>query len=531
MKKKKFFMAMISAAAVLLSACQSTPQGGAGDVAEIVRESGRGKAAEQDGDALVWRVACAGGFSEEEADEVCAGWQNAVNAVLQEKGAGYSVRIEAFAGEDESSEESVQTADELEKLKESGEQTDLISLMPAVLHYPGLAGYHLVYPACAGKGLLLPLDELLKGEKGQELRGVIPSKDLERAKIDGTTYGVSTVLPVTGAALYSKEKMKKYGVTAEELEGSVFDKESLLVKIRDLSGEAPYGIHSGDIRQELGLWILEPTGNVALNQEGVFVNVTETDEFREYLERLVDWKKKGLVEVLGKPENSRQKMKFVQNGGTNYRKEPYEATLDVSVGYQEEKGASVLVVPDETRPVLQPYWGDYKICIASWTENREKAEDFLVRLMTDADIANSIQYGKEGQDYTLDGDIVQMKPEANIVQHHFGYQYTNQMITHSTAVMAADKLSYTEAFHESYGKEIPDGFRFDPTPVLEQILAADQVFDDMDGTETARKIVNLEIDDVDQVIAAVTEELKRAGIDEVAAEANRQLEAWRKRNR
>ncbi len=529
MKRKKFLAAMISAA-VLLSACQSIPRGGAEDMSEIVRESGKGKTAEQDGDTLVWRIACAGGFSEEEAGEVCAGWQNEVNAVLRDKGAGYSVRIEAFGGESEESEESVQTADELENLKESGAQTDLISLTPAMLYYPELKGYHLVYPACAGKGLLMPLDELLKGEKGGELREVIPSKDLERAKIDGTTYGVSTVLPVTGAALYSKEQMKKYDVTAEELKGSVFDKESLLMKIRDLSGEAPYGIHSGDVRQELGLWILEPTENVALNREGTFVNVTETDEFKEYLERLVDWNKKGLVEVLGKPENNRQKMKFVQNSGMNYAKEPYETTMDVSVGYQEEKGASVLVVPDETRPLLQPYWGDYKLCIASWTENREKAEDFLVRLMTDADIANSIQYGKEGKDYTLDGDIVQMKPQVNIMQSYFGYEYTNQMITHSTTVMAADKLKYTEAFHKSYGKEIPDGFRFDPAPVLEQIVATNLVFDGVDGTETARKIINLEIDDVEQVIASITEELKQAGIDEVTAEANRQLEAWRAGN-
>ena len=313
MKRKKFLAAMISAA-VLLSACQSIPRGGAEDMSEIVRESGKGKTAEQDGDTLVWRIACAGGFSEEEAGEVCAGWQNEVNAVLRDKGAGYSVRIEAFGGESEGAEEAVQTADELENLKKSGAQTDLISLTPAMLYYPELKGYHLVYPACAGKGLLMPLDELLKGEKGGELREVIPSKDLERAKIDGTTYGVSTVLPVTGAALYSKEQMKKYDVTAEELKGSVFDKESLLMKIRDLSGEAPYGIHSGDVRQELGLWILEPTENVALNREGTFVNVTETDEFKEYLERLVDWNKKGLVEVLGKPENNRQKMKFVQAG-------------------------------------------------------------------------------------------------------------------------------------------------------------------------------------------------------------------------
>ena len=80
------------------------------------------------------------------------------------------------------------------------------------------------------------------------------------------------------------------------------------------------------------------------------------------------------------------------------------------------------------------------------------------------------------------------------------------------------------------GKEIPDGFRFDPAPVLEQIVATNLVFDGMDGTETARKIINLEIDDVEQVIASITEELKQAGIDEVTAEANRQLEAWRAGN-
>ena len=91
MKRKKFLAAMISAA-VLLSACQSIPRGGAEDMSEIVRESGKGKTAEQDGDTLVWRIACAGGFSEEEAGEVCAGWQNEVNAVLRDKGAGYSVR-------------------------------------------------------------------------------------------------------------------------------------------------------------------------------------------------------------------------------------------------------------------------------------------------------------------------------------------------------------------------------------------------------------------------------------------------------
>ena len=50
----------------------------------------------------------------------------------------------------------------------------------------------------------------------------------------------------------------------------------------------------------------------------------------------------------------------------------------------------------------------------------------------------------------------------------------------------------------------------------------------MGGSETAGKIANLEIEDVDQVIAEITGELKEAGMDEVVAEANRQLEEWKK---
>ena len=51
---------------------------------------------------------------------------------------------------------------------------------------------------------------------------------------------------------------------------------------------------------------------------------------------------------------------------------------------------------------MELYWGDNKTAIASWSENVENAKDFLLKLFTDKDIANLIQYGTEGQDYELD---------------------------------------------------------------------------------------------------------------------------------
>lgn len=519
MKNRKFIFILAVTVSIILSACQQT-------VPEKMEDTQQDSAdvtsqAEEGDETLVWKVAAPEG-TEEYMEEVTSIWQQAVNVLLREKGADYSVRIEALSYGDS-------VADVLESLRDSGEQTDVISLLPATQE-EDLIGYYLAYPECAKRNLLLSLDEMLDTEKGERLHSAIPERDFERAKVNGVTYGLSAVLPSMQAVLYSTEQMEKYGVDAEELDGSIFEKEELLQKIKNLTGEAPYGVATGDVRRKLGLWIVEPTDNVVLNKEGSFVNVTETQEFRDYLAKLADWKEKGLVEILGSSAESREEMIFAQDLTTdvNYSDEPYQATLTADRGDGTQTEASVLVAPDETEPVLDPYWGDNKLCIASWTQEQERAEDFLITLLTDSEFANAIQYGREGKDYTLSGNVLEQDSEVNVVLRFFGYQYTNPLLTYSTKLMTSDKQEYARKFQETYGTEIPDGFRFDPTPVLEEIAAANKVYGYMGGTETAGKIVALEIEDMDAAIAEITRELQEAGIDEVVAEANRQLEEWKK---
>lgn len=519
MKNRKFIFILAVTVSMILSACQQTVPEKAGDTQQDSEDAT--SQAEEGGEILVWKVAAPGGI-EEYMDEAISVWQPEVNALLKEKGADYSVRIEVLSY-------GASVADVLESLRDAGEQADVISLLPAIQE-EDLAGYYLAYPECAKRNLLLSLDEMLDTEKGEALHGAIPERDFERAKVDGVTYGLSAVLPSMQAVLYSTEQMKKYGVDAEELDGSIFEQEEILKKIKNLTGEAPYGVATGDVRRKLGLWIAEPTNNVVLNKEGSFVNVTETQEFRDYLAKLADWKEKGLVEILGSSAESREEMIFAQDltADANYSDEPYQATLTVDRGDGTQTEASVLVAPDETEPVLDPYWGDNKMCIASWTQEQERTEDFLVRLLTDSEFANAIQYGREGKDYTLGGNVLEQDPEVNVVLRFFGCQYTNPLLTYPTKLMIPDKQEYAGRFQETYGTEIPDGFRFDPTPVLEEIAATNKVFGYMGGTETAGKIVALEIEDVDEAITEITRELEEAGIDEVVAEANRQLEEWKK---
>ena len=90
-----------------------------------------------------------------------------------------------------------------------------------------------------------------------------------------------------------------------------------------------------------------------------------------------------------------------------------------------------VVIPNQSTPNMELYWGDNKTSIASWSENVENAEDFLLKLFTDKDIANLIQYGIKDQDYTLDEDDHITVTTKNSGLAIFGYQFTNHLFFRS----------------------------------------------------------------------------------------------------
>ncbi len=524
MKYKKMIPVFLAAAVLFFSACSHAPQEENSETMAADKSPEEKEQSPDGEETLIWRMKLPVGADEaEEAKRLVEIWQDPLNALLAKKGAGYQVQIEPLGLTEASAEPAVSVADELEALKEAGEQTDLISIR-APEQYENLEGYYLTYPECVKRGLFMPLDPLLDTEQGKALRSAVTETDLERARWDGKIYGISAVLPQTGCVIYSREQMQKYGVTEEELLPPLFENETLMQKIRDLSGEAPYGMISGDVRYELGLWVTEPSENLALQSDGTFGIITETPKFRERLETLIDWKEKGLLKIVsGEQINTC----FARQGGgadINYSDQPYSAELPVFAGAGSEKAYAAFLVPQPEEWALAPYWGDSKQCIASWTQKMEQAKDFLVRIMADPEIANLIQYGREGTEYTLKDGKAFAAETANLYLRLFGEQYTNPLITYSAATTAENKAEYARRFHETYEAKIPDGFRFDPAPVLDQIVKTNRVFGE---SEAGRKISGLQFEDVDRIIAEITENLKAAGMDDVVREANRQLMEWK----
>jgi hypothetical protein len=201
----------------------------------------------------------------------------------------------------------------------------------------------------------------------------------------------------------------------------------------------------------------------------------------------------------------------------------FETTYKYFDTQGNEVSKEVVVIPNAEAPSLSLYWGDYANGIASWSKNKENAFDFLVRLFTDPDIANLIQYGIEGQNYSLQNGVAY--PVKRDRLPIFSSNFTNPIITYPSQWTALDKRAFINEYYLLCEPNMPGGFRFDPGSVLVEVAAIEGI---MNGGVSS--LVRLTEDDVEEAIARINSLLKDAGIERVLDEVNHQLEFWKLEN-
>ena len=439
-------------------------------------------------------------------------WQEPLNQLLARKGAPYQVKIEAYhAIMDEPRENA---ADVLEKMKQANDRADVIAVPDSI------------YTTMADRELLLPLDDFLESEQGREIVNVLPARDLARCRYKGVTYGVSAHLRTVGGIAYDKALLKKYDIDVSDLSSDIFENEAALQKIKEGEGDKviPYA-YNDNILYSLGIWKVDPVECLAYTQAGEAVNIFETEELRERLFKIKDFKDKGLLGFVSKSGYG----SFFATDKTAHREDPFESSFSYVDNTGKEIAAECIVVPDMKRPQIAPFWGDTQTAIASWSQNRENALDFLTRLYTDPDIANLILYGNEGREYTIEDNVATRLLSNSLWV--FGEHYTNALIAYSQNDTVADKMDFQARYYEQCESFIPDGFRFDPTPVAAEVDAANAVYyENMEEQRLSSEVSNLfrlETEDIDAALSEINTKLKEAGIDKIIEEFNRQLAEWR----
>jgi len=484
---------------------------------------------------IVWRVHLPISEKDKEIIPDKESWSKQIDKILEKENKNYKVEV-AFFYDPDDGEPADLPLKFLKECRDKGSKTDVITVLSGRTNMADIKNSISMYPSCAENDIFLPLDEILSSTKGDKVRAVIPKTDLDYSKINNITYGLSATQPTYMGTAYSKDILDQCNIQKEELSQNIFENEEILKKVKTITGIAPYRIYSAYFVPEiLGYWIQQPCQTLGYGPDHEFINVTETEEYKQYMNKLFNWKKSGLLDTICDKENGIEGTAFAtplhMYGLDNYRTDPYEITIPT--GSKEE---TFYIIPDTGLPYMAPYFGDNKVGISSWTKNKDYAFDFMEELLTNKELANFLQFGEEGKDYSLNGNnqIQLNKQSSNVITRHFGYQYTNPLITLPTEVMSQDKLTCASDFKEKFYGSLPKGFRFDFISLAKEIQDCNNVYKEYTTEKTggipnptANQLFSLNCENVEQTIDELNRQLNSAGMDKIIEAANKQLDDWK----
>lgn len=313
--------------------------------------------------------------------------------------------------------------DDLLKRKEEGEATDLINVGSCTSDSNANR-----YQEAVEKGLLEPLDPYLTGDKkelGAHLYETYLKEQWEAIKVDGTIYSYDwRQQPVADVcAFVNKAYLKKYHLklkgneTCEDLlqmSEKVNKREKRkgfcpLLLLAEKEEVADWGV------DELTIQVKEHGDLVyGFNQEGMDWS-RPTDFFVAY-------------GIESRPDSNDE-----------------ELLLADRLLYQTEK---IVIRKDTYQPVTKCL-----TAVASWSKHKDEAVEFLDFIHEDADCANLLQYGVEGENYELkDGKAVIDEDHTGLMAFSIG----NKWITYPRALepgTAEEKEQWYRDYIGSHFKE------------------------------------------------------------------------------
>lgn len=306
--------------------------------------------------------------------------------------------------------------DDLLKRKEEGEATDLINVGSCVE-----AADNNRYQEAVEKGLLEPLDPYLTGEKkklGSHLYKSYFKEQWEEMKIDGKIYSYDwRQQPVSDVcAFVNKAYLKKYDM---QLKGNETCEELLQMAEKVNKKEKRKGFCPVLLRaekEEIADWGIEE----------LTTQVKERDDLIwGYNQQEMDWSKPIDFFVLYEKE-------IRQDSNEN------EVLLNEQLLYQTQK---VIIKKDTYQPVT-----NCLTAVASWSKHKDEAVEFLDFIHEDAECANLLQYGVEGENYVLkDGKAVLDENHPSLMAFSIG----NKWITYPRA-LEPDTVEEKEQWYRNY---------------------------------------------------------------------------------
>lgn len=380
------------------------------------------------------------------------------------------------------------------------------------------------------RGMLEPMDNLLE-EHGGDIMGLLAEgiSLTEGAVVKGGTYGVAPVsdLPANGYGLWAPARLvRETGIDYEaEHIYSLEELTDFLAQCKALYPESyPLGQITSGVNKSTYV-CYDGTGLAGgasdyglLVKDKEVVNIYETPEYGRFLEYMRQWYEAGCIYPDGAFTDA-------------YPEELIESGL-------------VLTYPGSSAPgyEMEALFGEEAVCLRTtqvtmeggngqagfWTipvtsGNPEGAMAFLNLMYEDVRIANLIQYGIASRHYVvLDVESGRISYPYGVSRKSTGYYNPlglygdrRRLYTFDSPELIARKAAYLEEAMQN--RDMPESFSFETRDVNPELAAVRKVVE--------KYVPVLESGSVgEEYYAEFLEELRRAGMERVMEEAERQLE-------
>lgn len=382
-------------------------------------------------------------------------------------------------------------------------------------------------------GQVMELDDLIKNE-GKDITSLFSDgleSYLKCGQVNGKQYGIPSMYSYCTENLYyaRKENVEKAGVDWSKVNSIDAMSEAILQLKKANPDKAfipgstePYWIpksidYLGDTNF-LGV-LVDPTNSTKIE------NYYESDYFLSFLGHVKEWKENNVFSPDPLSNNSptlNNLLMGVTNGTTGY-------AWDAEVGMVateaqnnlELEGTKVTDALSTTSDATTYMWH-----ISTFCKNPEAAMRVLSVLYTDAEASQLIANGIEGLDYEINADGQMVYPEGKSGMADLGWQagslayWPNVMLCKTWYYEPKDIYSKMLEKNKSCNKSLALGFTFDSSKVIDQISACANVI-----AQYYTPLMYGEVD-IDSTLPDFQNALKRAGIDEIIAEKQKQLDAW-----
>lgn len=380
-------------------------------------------------------------------------------------------------------------------------------------------------------GQIMALDELLASDG----EGILQQYDgyeayLDCGKINGSLYGIPSIYAWSSENLYlvTESAVEAAGVDLSQ----VNDLDSLtdaMLQMKEASPDkyfipgstetywVPKDIdYLGDTNY-LGV-LTDPANSTTVE------NYYESEYFLNLLENVKVWKENGIIspDPMSNSDATLVNLQYgVVDGTTGYNWDTEVGKGSTEVQYNLELEACALTDSLATTGDVTTYMWH----ISSFCEDPAAAMRVLNVLYSDAEAAQLVGQGIEGKNYIIDENGQMAFPEGKtLFDAGWGCSgsaiWPNITLCNTWNYEPEDVYEQMKAKNASAKKSLALGFQFDSTSVADQMAACANVV-----AQYYIPLMNGEAD-MEETLPAFQEQLKKAGIDDIIAEKQAQLDAW-----